>query len=335
MSIKPLPDYTPDKRKQEKILRTNIARKGNYMEKSIENGVWPVMLTPFTENNEIDYDGVLELLEWYDTQNVTGVFSVCQSSEMFFLSWKERLSLVKFILKNAPKRLGIIASGHVAKSVEDQVKEAQTVIDAGVDSYVFISNQFATPEQDDNEAKRNIETLISQIQGECFGIYECPHPYKRLMSPDLLSWCAHTGKFGFLKDTCCNLSEIKAKISAVSGTPLKIFNANAATLLESLKLGASGYSGVMANFHADLYVWLCNNYEKKPEKAALIQDLLGMASLAEYQFYPVNAKYHLELEGLDVNLFSRVQDFTKFSPSKQLEVEQLGRTMRFVRSQLL
>ncbi len=29
----------------------------------------------------------------------------------------------------------------------------------------------------------------------------------------------------------------------------------------------AGYSGVMANFHPDLYVWLCKNYKKQPEKA--------------------------------------------------------------------
>ena len=35
-----------------------------------------------------------------------------------------------------------------------------------------------------------------------------------------------------------------------------LFNANAQTLLPSLELGAAGFSGVMANFHPDLYARL-------------------------------------------------------------------------------
>ncbi len=297
------------------------------MENGIANGVWPVMVTPFTENNTIDYDGVLELLQWYDNQNVSGVFAVCQSSEMFFLSWEERLELITFIRKNLPSNLGLIASGHVEKDLQEQIRQANRFIETGIDSYVFISNQFANQDEGDDVAKRRIETLLANIDGNSFGVYECPYPYKRLLTPALLSWCAETGKFGFLKDTCCNLAELKAKIKAVEGTNLKVYNANAATLLESLKMGAAGYSGVMANFHAGLYVWLCSNFATQKETAAQVQDLLGMASIVECQYYPVNAKYHCQLEGLDLNLFSRVQDFTKFTSSRRLEVEQLRRTV--------
>ena len=300
------------------------------MGSSIAHGVWPVMVTPFTENNTIDFDGVLALLQWYQEQQVQGIFAVCQSSEMFFLSWEERLQFIKFIVKNAPKNMGIIASGHVEPRVEDQIAQAQTFIETGIDSYVFITNQFAKQDEPEDIAKKRIEYLLDHIEGESFGIYECPYPYKRLISAELLAWCASSGKFGFLKDTCCSIPSLRAKINAASGTSLKVFNANAATLLESLKMGAGGYSGVMANFHASYYVWLCKHFKEEPLKAAKLQDLLGMASIVECQYYPVNAKYHLGLEGLNVNLFSRVQDFKNFSSSRQLEVDQLRRTMQSI-----
>lgn len=305
------------------------------MSETIKNGVWPVMITPYTEDDKIDYDGVLDILEWYASQNVAGVFAVCQSSEMFFLSRDERVSLAKFVIENAPGGLGIIASGHVAESLEEQIEDAQRIIDAGVDSYVFISNQFAKENESEDVARRNIETLISKIPAKSFGIYECPMPYKRLISPELLKWCADTGRFTFLKDTCCSVPELKAKLKAVEGTNLKIYNANAATLLESLKLGAAGYSGVMANFHADLYVWLCDQFDKNPEMASTVQDFLGFSSLVECQMYPVNSKYHMQLEGVNINLFSRVQDFTKFSSSKQMEIEQLRRSVKLFQSKVL
>lgn len=297
------------------------------MVQTIESGVWPVMITAYTEDNKIDYSATREILEWYASQQVAGVFAVCQSSEMHHLTRAERLDLAKFVAQNAPEGMGVIASGHVEEKVEDQIEDAKRIIDAGVQSYVFISNQFAAQGESEDLAKKRIERLIREIPGENFGIYECPHPYKRLLSPELLKWCAQTKKFSFLKDTCCDLHQLKAKARAVEGTQLKIFNANAATLLESLKAGIAGYSGVMANFHPAAYVWLCEHFADEPEKAAVVQDFLGMASLVENQLYPVNAKYHMELEGVNMNLFSRVQDFGLLSPSKQMEIEQLRRSV--------
>ena len=58
------------------------------------------------------------------------------------------------------------------------------------------------------------------------------------------------------------------------------------TLLEYLKAGADGYCGVMANFHPELYVWLCEHY--KEADAQIVSNVLTMNSLIERQLYPVN-----------------------------------------------
>lgn len=293
------------------------------MKGAITSGVWPTMVTPYTIDNKIDYKGVEKIINWYDEQGVAGIFAVCQSSEMFFLSKEERLNLAKFIMDHRPKHMGVIASGHVADTVNEQVEEAKAMIDLGIDAYVFISNKFALPNEKEDVVRQNIDIIINQIQDIPLGIYECPYPYKRLISPETLKWCADTERFLFLKDTCCNLDELQAKIDAVKGTPLKIYNANAATLLESLKMGCAGYSGIMTNFHAELYVWLCENYNKYPEKAEKLQAFLGLASVIECQCYPVNAKYHMQLEGLGIEYGSRVRDKNELTQSRQIEVKQL------------
>ena len=70
--------------------------------KTIKNGVWPVMITPFTADNKIDWDGVQKIIDWYDKEGVTGIFAVCQSSEMFHLSKQERFDLARFVIDNTP-----------------------------------------------------------------------------------------------------------------------------------------------------------------------------------------------------------------------------------------
>jgi len=290
--------------------------------KMIKNGVWPTMLTPFTKSGKVDYSGLERLVEWYVANGVQGLFAVCQSSEMFYLTTEERVEIARFVVKAAAGRVQVIASGHVSDNIDDQVDELERIAGTGVDAVVLVSNRLAGMNESDDLWKKNTEIILNRVDAP-LGIYECPYPYKRLMNPDLLHWCAATGRFYFLKDTCCDTRQIEEKLKAVKGTDLKIYNANSATLLETLKIGVEGYSGVMANFHPDLYVWLCNNWSTRPEIAEKLQSVLGLASVIEYQYYPVNAKYHLQLEGLDIKLESRAKKAGEFSYSKKLEVRQL------------
>ena len=281
--------------------------------KGCARGVWPVMVTPFTEDNRIDYNGVEKIIEWYDKMGGDGIFAVCQSSEMFELDAEERYELGKFVMEHAPKQIPVVCSGHVAEIV-----------------YGFISNQLAKEDESEDVVKRRVEYLLDHIQADGFGIYECPYPYKRVLSAGLLRWLALTGKFKFLKDTCCDVLQLKAKADAVRGPGLKIYNANGATLLQSLKDGCAGYSGVMANFYPDLISYLVKNFEDDSEIIDVLMDFIGAASTIEYQCYPVNAKYYLQLEGLPITTKSRKQNDRLFTASKKLEIEQYKRvTERF------
>ncbi len=293
------------------------------MIKTIPNGVFPTMVTPFTKDNKVDYNGVEKILEWYDKKGVAGIFAICQSSEIFYLSFEEKLELLKFIIKNAPKCMSIVASGHTEDNLDDQIYQANKFIEQGIDAYVFISNRFAKADEDDSVFLKNAEYMVKNIPEIALGIYECPYPYKRLLTPELMKQLTDTAPFRFLKDTCCSIEEIKAKLDAVKGSDFKIYNANAATLLETLKAGCAGYSGVMANFHPEIYTELCNCFEADPERAHKLQNLVGFFSVAECQLYPVNAKYYLTLEGLDINIDSRVKDAKDFTQSRQLEIQQM------------
>ncbi len=290
---------------------------------TIPNGVYPTMITPYTTDNKIDYNATEQLLHWYKERGVSGIFAICQSSEIFFLSFEERLELLKFIMAHRPEGLSIVASGHTADDLDTQIYEANKFIECGIDSYVFIANRFAKADESDDVLLKNMEYVVSGLPEIGLGVYECPYPYKRVLTPYVLKRMAETGKYQFLKDTCCSLDMIKEKLDAVKESGLKIYNANSATLLESLKLGCSGFSGVMANFHPELYAELCRIYDTDPVKAQKLQNFVGFFSVAECQCYPVNAKYYLSLEGLDINIDSRARSKTEFPPNRMFEIDQM------------
>jgi 4-hydroxy-tetrahydrodipicolinate synthase len=296
------------------------------MSTNIVDGVWPTMLTPFTENNELDVPNLERLVEWYIAQGIHGLFAVCQSSEMFKLSLEERVLATQTVVRQVAGRVPVIASGHTSDRTLDQIEEIKLISATGIEAFVMLTNRLADEHESDEVWKSNVQQILQAIPDVKFGLYECPHPYKRLVNPALLQWCESTGRFLFLKDTCCNIDEIKARLEALKGSGLKLFNANTTTLLESLKQGAAGFSGIMANHHPALYVWLTENWSTQPEKAQQVQDFLSLASATfEGQYYPVDAKYNIQLSGVPITLTTRVKDAAGLQPHHRVLVEQLKR----------
>ena len=296
-------------------------------------GVWPVMLTPYDDQNRVDEDGLRRLVDWYISQGVSGLFAACQSSEIMRLSLKERVRIVEITKEAAAGRVPIVASGHISDDMDDQLRELNAIAETGVDAVVLITNHLARQDEGDDIWMENLEALLRRLDPAMrLGMYECPAPYKRLLSLDIIRACAETGRFYFLKDTCCDADTLRARIRMCVGTNLQLYNANTTTLLESLRDGAAGFSGVMANFHPELYAWLTANIHH--EAADAIQRVLTLASLIERQLYPVNAKYHLgEIEGLGITTHSRVCDDALLTETFKSEVRQMDTLINSIYAQ--
>ena len=75
------------------------------------HGIVPVMITPFHEAGDIDWDGLENLIEWYIAHGAQALFAVCQSSEMQFLSLADLRDLAIFTAKQINGCIPAITSG--------------------------------------------------------------------------------------------------------------------------------------------------------------------------------------------------------------------------------
>lgn len=277
-------------------------------------GVWPVMLTPFDENRNIDWQSLDKLIEWYLAAGVHGLFADCQSSEMFFLSDNEARKLVRFIIEKVDGRVPVVASGHTASALSHQSEQLIGMAETGVDGVIMISNRLALAGESDEKSLQTLQLLTSQLpESVDLGIYECPYPYKRLLSDETVAWCAQSDRFTFIKDTCCDLATIKRRVELSAGSRLHLANANSQTLLASFEAGCKAFSGVMANFHPELYVWLYENWQSEPEKAQRLSDYLSTAALVENLDYPICGKYFQQSLGNFRTILCRVRDSQGFN----------------------
>jgi len=272
------------------------------------SGVIPVMLTPFTDAGEVDYPSLERLIDWYLAQGADALFAVCQSSEMQYLSLEERGAIARFVVREAGGRVPVIVSGHVSETLADQTDELRTMADAGADALVLVTNRLDTANQGTAAFRSALGALLETLPSDLpLGLYECPAPYRRLLSDEELRACLDTGRFVILKDVSCDLATVRRRLAIAAGSNLTIVNANAAIAGPAMRAGSRGFCGVATNLHADLYAWAYRAPDTELRRE--LESFLVTAALSEAFGYPALAKIVHQRLGTLASIRCRVIDY--------------------------
>lgn len=272
------------------------------------------MLTPFLTNRQIDWQGLDRLIDWYLEAGVAGLFAVCLSSEMYALDDDERLALARHTVRRVGGRVPVVASGSFGKGVAEQAASIRRMAETGVTGVVLLTNALVAEAADDRAWIAQAEPLLEATGQTPLGLYECPRPYHRLLGKECVAWAAASHRFSFIKETSGGLAQIRDKLAAIANTKVRLFNANSATLLFSLKLGAHGFCGISANFFPELWVWLCAHASDDPQTAERLHQFLVAAEPTLVQHYPASAKHYLGLCGLPLTPVCRAMNDVTLSP---------------------
>jgi 4-hydroxy-tetrahydrodipicolinate synthase len=274
----------------------------------LPGGLWPVMLTPFCDDGSVDFDGLRRLTDFYLDAGSAGLFANCLSSEMFQLSPMERLGIVECVVQQAVGRAPVVACGNFGRDPATVCAFIRKMADTGATAVVLITGLVACPEEDEGRFRTAVEAILDKTGAIPLGLYECPQPYKRLLSPGLMAALAGSGRFLYHKDTSSRQADIRQKLQAVAGTVLGFYNADTPTALQSLADGAQGLSPIGANFYPELYVALLDRFQQSgagPEVRELHAQLAVMDRLCHH-IYPWSAKHFLKLRGLQVGTALRL-----------------------------
>lgn len=272
------------------------------------------MLTPFHNDGSIDYKTLTALTEMYLKSGVTGLFANCLSSEMFELSDAERIQLTKHVVDIVDGQVPIVATGTFEGTIAEQADFSKKIYGTGIDAVILISGLLAKENDSDAVFESNVHQFLDLTPGIPTGFYECPVPYKRVLSAAQLEDFVNTGRVIYHKDTCLDINQIKAKLSVVKNPDFGLYDAYMVHAIESLKAGSAGLSCIQGNFFPELIVWICDNYNDptKADELAAVQQFLESNMGVMHEVYPIVAKYTLQKRGLPISNFTRraVGDFT-------------------------
>ena len=269
-------------------------------------GIIPVMLTAFDDRGGIDWESQKKLTEWYLEQGSESLFTVCQSSEMLYLDLSEREALARFTVEVVDGSVPVIASGHVGVTLEEQLTELTKIAATGIDCLVFVTNRLDPDNLGSEYLFKIVEILKEELPSDLqLGLYECPVPYRRLLSDHEVAYFAQDPRFVILKDVSCDINTVRRRLELTKDSSLVISNANAAIAFEAMKFGASGFCGVFNNFHPDLYRWLQDEAEIHEELANELARFLVLSAATEGMGYPKLAKAYHQRLGTIQSSFSR------------------------------
>lgn len=300
-----------------------------------KKGFIPVMLTPFNNDGSIDYKTLTALTELYLKSGVTGLFANCLSSEMFELSEAERIQLTKHVVDVVAGQVPVVATGTFEGSIQQQADFTNKIYGTGIDAVILISGLLAKETDSDAVFVDNVHQLLDLTPGVPTGFYECPVPYKRVLSAEQLGDFVNTGRVIYHKDTSLDINQIKAKLSVVKNPDFGLYDAYMVHAIESLKAGSAGLSCIQGNFFPELIVWICDNYNdaSKAEELAAVQQFLESNMGVMHDVYPIVAKYTLQKRGLSISNYTR-REVGNFTPIVKNAVDQLQKEYDILQNEL-
>ncbi len=231
-------------------------------------GIVPAVITPFRDDELIDYRAWQAHIERLVSAGVHGLFVLGGQGEFFALSEEEREVAARFCAQQAARRVPVYANVGCVTTRETTRLAIKAEAD-GVDYIVVVPPYYIHPSPD--ELVEHFVEVASSVRIPVLA-YNIPERAGADLNPEILGRVAEECRnFVGLKDSSGRLEDIPAYIAA----GLKVFMGRDHLILDALKRGCVGAVTACANVVPRAFVDLFAAFERGDmEKAAQLQTLV-------------------------------------------------------------
>jgi 4-hydroxy-tetrahydrodipicolinate synthase len=111
------------------------------------SGVYTAIITPFNEDESIDYDALEKLIEYNIESGVSGIVPCGTTGESPTLNHEEHNDLIKFVVKKVNKRVLVIA-GTGSNCTKEAIRMSQHAEKDGADALLLVNPYYNKPTQE-------------------------------------------------------------------------------------------------------------------------------------------------------------------------------------------
>ncbi len=205
-------------------------------------GTFVVMVTPFNENEGVDFDRLEKNLEWYLENGVHGVLPLGSTGEIASLSEKERLKIAEFVVKKVAGRVSVCvgATAETTKKTIEYTKHAQNI---GADGVLILPPYYFNPLQE--EIIYHFNNIADSVDIAVM-IYNNPGTCGVDVELDTVLKLAEKGNIQYIKESTGDIKRLR-EIERLSQGKIITFCGSEELVLESFFLGAQGWVSVIGN----------------------------------------------------------------------------------------
>ncbi|UWD49587.1 4-hydroxy-tetrahydrodipicolinate synthase [Clostridioides difficile] len=200
------------------------------------------LVTPFTEDNNVNFEKLGELIE-YHIENDTDALVVCGTTgEATTMSESEIFAVIKYTVEKVNKRIPVIA-GTGSNNTMLSVHMSQEAEKLGVDGLLIITPYYN--KTNERGLKLHFETIAKSVKLPII-LYNVPGRTKVNIKPSVVAELAKIDNIVAVKEASGDLAQV-AEIAKLVPEDFAIYSGNDDTILPLLSLGGSGVISVLAN----------------------------------------------------------------------------------------
>ncbi len=212
------------------------------MKKTIFTGAGVAIITPFTEDNKVNFDELGRIID-NQIENGTDAIIICGTTgEGSTLTHEEHAETIDFAVKHTAKRIPVIA-GTGSNDTDYAVKLSNEAERSGVDGLLMVTPYYNKTSQDG---------LIKQYQyindrvSTPIILYNVPSRTGMTIKPETYLELSKCSNIVATKEASGDISAV-AQIAALCGDDLDIYSGNDDQITAIMALGGKGVISVLSN----------------------------------------------------------------------------------------
>lgn len=259
-------------------------------------GIYTPVVTPFDENEEIDYGKMKLNLDKWGKTDLDGIVVLGSNGEFVYLTEDEKLKLVKFTIENFTKEKKIIV-GTTCESTRGTISLSNKMADLGADAVLILPPNYFKGGMKEEVLYKHYTNVADEVKVPVM-IYNMPGNTGINLNSGLVARLSKHPNIVGIKDTSGNIVQL-SEIVRDTDDDFAVFAGNAGYLLPALAVGARGATLALANILPDECCKLVSLFkEGKMDEARELQKRLLEPNFTVTGRFGVPAlKYALDLLG--------------------------------------
>lgn len=267
---------------------------------SVFQGAGVAIVTPFTEDKQINYDELGRLIEYQIAGGIDAIIVCGTTGEPVTMTEEERLSVIAYSIDKVQGRVPVIA-GSGGNCTENVVAFSRKAYKLGADALLVVTPYYNKATQ---QGLYEHYRMVAEAVDCPIILYNVPSRTGVNLLPDT---AARLGKeianIVAIKEASGNITQVAEVIQKAEGA-LDVYSGNDDQIVPILSLGGIGVISVLANVapadtHAMVAEYLAGNVK---EAAQLQLKYMELIQALFCEVNPIPVKKALELMGFDTKV---------------------------------